>query len=496
MGKKKFNIARLTDRLQGDKVIWTIFFLLIAISILAISSSTSQLAIQNKTSRLNFAMSQMVFSGFCLGLAILIYSLNRVGIFWYFARFGFIVSFAMLFFVGFRLKIPHVMAADDINGAWRCIKIGGFQVHIFEFVKVFMIMYIAWAMDAIHSRNTTLADNLSNFKLSWGENSREPLKFLKTESGKTWFYVIVPILLTTIFIAMGGVSSALIIGSMMILTALIAGLKWKHVIILGVLGVIVGAGVVGIYHISDGKYFNRVGTAISRVRIQKDDPLAEMKTLKPGTIDFQNIVDDNLQEMSAKIAISEGGLFGKGPGKSTQRYVVPVMYEDYMYSFLVEEYGLIGGIFIMLLYGSLLARGAMVARCCDDRFYRTAVAGLTLLISGQALIHIMINADVMIHTGQTLPIISHGKSSFMAFSIAFGILLSISKVAKKKVEKLEAERAAEAAAKLLAASGGNATPETAQVLNTEQSANVWNGNDEFPEDINTEGIEEFEESDE
>lgn len=447
MGKSKFNIANLTDRLQGDKVIWTILFLLIAISILAISSSTSQM-VKGDGSRIDLAMNQMIISGICLGIVIALYSINKVGIFWYFARFGFIASFAMLIFVALRITSLPLIQASHINGAWRCITVKGIgQLHIFEFVKIFMILYIAWAMDAIRSGTTSLSDNLSKFSWIWNEQTREPLKFLRTESGKTWFYVIIPILLTTALIATGGVSSALIIGTMMVLTALIAGLNWKHLIILGVMGVITGAGVVGIYFVSDGKYFNRIGTAISRVLQVNDDPLAEMRVLKPGTVEFQNVVDDNLQEISAKIAISEGGLFGKGPGKSTQRYVVPVMYEDYMYSFLVEEYGLLGGIFIMLLYGSLLARGAMLARCCDDRFYRTVVAGITLLISGQALIHIMINADVMIHTGQTLPIISHGKGSFLAFSIAFGILLSISKVAKKKMERLARERAeAEAAA--------------------------------------------------
>ncbi len=448
MGKRKFNIASLTDKLQGDKVIWTILFLLIGASILAISSSTSQM-VKAEVSRMDLAMNQMIISGICLGVVIALYSINKVGVFWYFARFGFIFSFAMLAFVALRINLhPIPVRASDINGAWRCITVSGLgELHIFEFVKIFMILYIAWAMDAIRNGTTSLADSLSRFSWQWKETTREPLKFLGTESGKTWFYVIIPILVTTALIANGGVSSALIIGTMMVLTALIAGLNWKHLVLLGVLGVITGVAVVGVYFVSDGKYFNRIGTAISRITQVSEDPLAEMRRLKPGTVAFQNIVDDNLQEISAKIAISEGGLLGKGPGKSTQRYVVPVMYEDYMYSFIVEEYGLIGGIFIMLLYGSLLARGAMLARCCDDRFYRTVVAGITLLISGQALIHIMINADVMIHTGQTLPIISHGKSSFLAFSIAFGILLSISKVAKKKMEKLARERAeAEAAA--------------------------------------------------
>lgn len=111
------------------------------------------------------------------------------------------------------------------------------------------------------------------------------------------------------------------------------------------------------------------------------------------------------------------------------------MFEDYMYSFIVEEYGLIGGLIVLILYVSLLARGAIIVRNCDNPFAKTAVAGLVLLITGQALMHIMINCDMGPLTGQTLPMISHGNSSFLMFSLAFGIILSISKMAKRKIER-------------------------------------------------------------
>ena len=139
--------------------------------------------------------------------------------------------------------------------------------------------------------------------------------------------------------------------------------------------------------------------------------------------------------MSAKIAIHEGRVVGKGPGRSTQRYVVPIMFEDYMYSFIVEEYGLLGGLLVIILYLSLLARGSIIVRNCDNHFAKTAVAGLVLLITCQAMMHIAINCDMGPLTGQTLPMISHGNSSFLMFSLAFGIILSISKMAKRKIAR-------------------------------------------------------------
>ena len=153
---------------------------------------------------------------------------------------------------------------------------------------------------------------------------------------------------------------------------------------------------------------------------------------------FQKALDKMKQPVSAKIAIHEGGLFGKGPGRSTQRYVVPIMFEDYMFSFIVEEYGLMGGILVIILYISLLARGSIIVRNCDNHFAKTAIAGLVVLITGQAMMHIMINCDLGPLTGQTLPMVSLGKSSFLMFSLAFGIILSISRIAKRKIAR-EAE---------------------------------------------------------
>ena len=88
---------------------------------------------------------------------------------------------------------------------------------------------------------------------------------------------------------------------------------------------------------------------------------------------------------------------------------------------------------------SLLARGSIIVRYCDNEFARTVIAGLTLVISAQAMMHMWINAGLWPLTGQTLPMISDGKISFIAFSIAFGILLSISKMAKQKVDQAAME---------------------------------------------------------
>jgi cell division protein FtsW len=130
-------------------------------------------------------------------------------------------------------------------------------------------------------------------------------------------------------------------------------------------------------------------------------------------------------------------MLGKGNGNSTQKYCVTNIYGDYMYSFIIEEYGLIGGIFILILYVSMLARSSIIARMCKDDFAKFVLGGLSLLITGQAFMHILVNVDIGPMTGQTLPLISHGASAFLVFCIAFGIILSISRMAKKKIQTIE-----------------------------------------------------------
>ena len=144
-----------------------------------------------------------------------------------------------------------------------------------------------------------------------------------------------------------------------------------------------------------------------------------------------------MQPYSAKIAIHEGGIFGKFCGNSTQKYVVAHIYSDYMYSFLIEEYGLVGGIIILMLFISLLARGSWIASLCQNDFAKYAVGGLSLLISGQAFLHIFVNVGIGPMTGQTLPMISDGSFAFIMFCIAFGIILSISKMARQQIREKE-----------------------------------------------------------
>jgi cell division protein FtsW len=110
-----------------------------------------------------------------------------------------------------------------------------------------------------------------------------------------------------------------------------------------------------------------------------------------------------------------------------------------MFSFIVEEAGLWGALLLILLYYSLLARGTLVAKQCDKYYDKMIVTGLIILVTGQAFMHMAVNVHLPLvpQTGQTLPLVSHGANSFLAFSIVFGILLSISRDARENMDRLE-----------------------------------------------------------
>ena len=432
--KKKNNLWNFLDNLEGDKVVWMIVLLLMLISIVAIFSSTSQLALQKGTSRMNIISQQMVITLLSLGLIIICYNIRSIGFFRVFSQFGYALSMFLLLILASHKPVGPIKPLF-INSAWRIVSIGGFQVHVFEVVKIAMVMYLAWAVNAYRNDKFMIANLLAKKYPFWGK----PLT-------KKVVYIYIPIFTVCLGIMVGSLSSTIFIGGIMFITILIGGISIKELILPGLIAVGLLMGCVGINSISkkpsDQKPFPHLESAMKRLSSDSTEKRLEtIRTAPQNSAEFQEALDKLKQPLSAKIAIHEGKLVGKGPGRSTQRYVVPIMFEDYMFSFIVEEYGLLGGLFVIILYISLLARGSIIVRNCDNHFAKTAVAGLVILITGQAMMHIMINCDMGPLTGQTLPLISHGNSSYLMFSIAFGIILSISKMARRKIAR-EAEKAA------------------------------------------------------
>ncbi len=196
--------------------------------------------------------------------------------------------------------------------------------------------------------------------------------------------------------------------------------------------------------------FGRSSTWSSRVR----------EWMNRDSLVYRPITTKNQQEMFSRMAQAHGGLLGVGIGKSRECSRLPLAFSDYIYSIIVEELGFfIGGLFVMLLYLSLLGRAAMIVRRSKRVLPSLLVIGMASFITFQALFHMAINVGVFPVSGQPLPLISKGGTSILVISIAFGVMLSVSRTIanygnkKNKVEEtlviegLDAENPTEIPAK-------------------------------------------------
>jgi cell division protein FtsW len=146
---------------------------------------------------------------------------------------------------------------------------------------------------------------------------------------------------------------------------------------------------------------------------------------------IEGFVDPNDKEhyqvQQSKIAVATGGLIGKMPGNSTQRNFLPQPYNDYVYAIIVEEYGILGGITVILLYMIIFFRSIKIARKCELKFGSFLVFGISFLMVLQAMINMGVAVDLLPVTGQTLPFLSMGGTSLWFSCIGLGIILSVSK---------------------------------------------------------------------
>jgi cell division protein FtsW len=146
--------------------------------------------------------------------------------------------------------------------------------------------------------------------------------------------------------------------------------------------------------------------------------------------------DDDYQSNQAKIAISTGGLFGKAPGRSTQRNMLPQSNSDFIFAIIIEEYGLIlGALPLILAYMILLFRAITIARKCETAFPAFLVLGLTVMIVIQAMLNMLVAVGLFPVTGQTLPMVSWGRTSVLVMSFSIGAILSVSRVVNARAEK-------------------------------------------------------------
>ena len=431
---EKKGLWRIIDSIEGDKVIWIIVLLLILISVLAIFSSTPLLS---QESRIEIMKSHGKVAIAGLALIFVLYKfVTKIGIYRFFSQFGFFVSLVLLILLDGHCKLGFINA-QYLNGAWRTLSLMGVQIHVFEVVKVAMVMYLAWALHALKQDREALerGEKSPTFWLANSLAEKKGFEFMAKPFAKRSLYIYLPSVLVCGLVMPGSNSSAIFIALILIGTMLIGGIPFKELLAAGAAMMVMAGILFGIYKASDGQQMRRMATFESRMKANYDTEILEK--YRKESPEFYHALDSIRQPYGARVAVHEGKLIGKGIGNSTQKYSVTHIYSDYMFSFIIEEYGLLGGIFIIILYLSLLARSSMTIRLCSNEFAKIAIGGLAFLITGQAFLHIMVNSGIIPMTGQTLPLLSDGASAFLTSCLAFGIILSVSRMAKKKTRSVE-----------------------------------------------------------
>jgi cell division protein FtsW len=291
------------------------------------------------------------------------------------------------------LAIPLLMFTlafgRNINDASRWISLAGFSFQPSEFAKIALIIYIAREL-------TRKQEYITSFK-------------------DAFMPILVPVLIVCGLIAPANLSTAAVLFATCIMLMFIGRVSWKYIFLLGVLGVVVLAGLIAIGKLYPEVGLVRVDTWISRLN------------------EYSNAEDGGYQVQQAKIAIAKGGIIGKGPGNSLIRNFLPYAQADFIYAIICEEYGLVGATVVLALYVLLFLRNVKLVTRSPKAFGAFLAIGLSLLLTVQALANIAVNVNLVPATGLTLPLISMGGTSLLFTCVSLGIILSVSKY----IESLE-----------------------------------------------------------
>ncbi len=392
----------LVDRTRGDKYIWGIVVLLSLISILVVYSATGSLAYKMyKGNTSVYLFKQVSFS--LIGLFI-IYFLHRIN----YTIFSKVAT--ILFVVAIPLLVYTLFFGAKINDGSRWIKLPiiNMTVQTSDFAKLALFMYISRLLS---KKQEFIKDFKSGF-----------------------LPIVIPVFLICALIMPANLSNALLTGATALLLMFIGRVSFKHIcltIFVALIPLVIIITVAMLTYdtkqttdskkpvISEKlKSFGRFGTWVKRVQ------------------DFMYAKDNETpyQVQQAKIAIANGSvLVGLGPGNSRQRNFLPQAYNDFIYSIIIEEYGLLGGAFMIFIYLVFLYRCIRIFKRCPYAFGAFLALGLSFTLVIQAVANMAVNVNLVPVTGVTLPLVSMGGSSFLFTCGAIGIILSVA----RNVEQME-----------------------------------------------------------
>ncbi len=358
--------------LRGDKVIWGVVLTLSLFSVLLVFSTAGW--------KFLFGHLVKIFVGL-----FFLYQVHNIK-FKYFAKigvFGFILSILFLILV--------FVIGVSVNGASRWLSIAGFQFQPSDIAKLSILLF--------------MARQLSKYRTEIKE-----FKYL-------FLYVLAPLIVICALILPNNFSTASLVFLNGLVLMFIAKVSMKHIssiIGIGFLSVLLIYSIAKFSPEISSKIMPRSATWVSRVDSYFNT-------------DKDRGLNQDYQQQQALVAIYNGGFSGMGPGKSTQRNILPYSSSDFIFAIMVEEYGLIlGAVLPILLYLILFYRALRISSNTTSVFGSLVCVGLMFSLVFQALINMLVSVSVLPVTGQTLPLISMGGTSILFTCITIGIILSIS----------------------------------------------------------------------
>lgn len=392
--KKKSHGKTPVKPRKSDPYLWGIYIALLVVSVIELfSASSSEVSAGNVYLPL---IRHGLFLVIGLGLVLFLQNIHYIKIS-NLAVFMAVVSLGLLLFSNYF--------GIEINGAQRAISIAGFTIQPAEIVKYTVVILLATILGRSQSPG-----GISN---------------------KGMIIAALSVVLFAACLWKNGLTNTILLFLVSVAMFLIGGMRWKQFFIIMAIYTVCG-GCLYLVKYQDEKddEFDKVGK--TEMVAGNDD--GRMETHKgrisrflEGVNPDDPIDDYNRQVVFAKISQANGGVFGQGPGNSRESARLPLAFSDYIYSIIVEDTGLVGGIGLLIVYLLLLARAGRIAYRCSRAIPSFMIMGCAVLIVLQALVHMAIVTGLFPVSGQPLPLISKGGTSVIVMSVAIGTMLSVSR---------------------------------------------------------------------
>ena len=411
---------------KADKHIWGIYIFLLLISLVELYSASSREVIASGSFGV---LSPLVRHGMMLGAGLVIVLLLQRVHYKYFIPATYILTF-----ISVILMVCVLLFGEVVNGARRSISIG-ISIYPAELIKLSAVMVVSLIMARTQKKNG-----------------------IGVTSKGVW-YSAAAILFFSALLIKNGLTNTLLLMAISLSMMLIGGVKFRDMLLVLTIYLACGLAFLALFSGRSDEPYQEVkvehvasaeGTTPTLVPIEKGKEVERSSTwtarisrwLDGDSIPKydQKINATNRQEMYAYMAQANGGLIGVFPGNSRETARLPLAFSDFIYSIIIEDTGFVGGVFVLILYLWLLGRASAVASRCTRAYPALLVIGMAVMIVFQALFHMAIVTGVAPVSGQPLPLISKGGTSILVTSIAFGIMLSVSRFAtgqKKREIKLE-----------------------------------------------------------